>query len=597
MTHKCLGRYGYQLKQSELTLEQIKKIKTELNVTPKVLAAYSPVKPASYKIYYMDKENFYVPRFWGIENFGEPDYVALSKGLPMSCKVTCPNEPLKHQVEAFKKLNVIFKAGKQLGDGGVLSLPCGYGKTFCAIKTACSLKLKTLIVVPTECLMDQWAEAIGTFAPGAKVGSIQRDKIIIEDCDFVICMLHSICLKDYSYKIFDQFGLSIYDECHHIASETFSKSVMKIRTLYILGLSATPNRKDGLSHVFYKFMGPLFHKERRAGSNQIIVKKLNCYSQGENYKVLYQPSGVKNTQGMTTELAKMHERNLLIIEVLKELTRQGRKILLLSARKQHLHDIKDLLDLKALINHKTGEKITYGLYYGKQGMNRATHKALLRESAKSDIVLGIEIIAKEGLDIPDRNTLVWATPPGTDIEQPVGRILRKYHKDINPMVIDIVDNTGNFKKHSSERDKWFLEEDYIIHDHTIEMDLKEEEITTDTVFPWLPELSEYINKMMMVCKAKKSKQTIKQEESEKGPDNLVCLVNDEDGEELKPDPVKKPVKKLVFAKPKPFPKEGIKNDICYLGYSSPAIGSNDLKGLKDVKDLKDVKIDISICLI
>jgi superfamily II DNA or RNA helicase len=583
--HKCLGRYGYALKESELTTEQIAKIKKDLTVTPMVLAAYAPVKPQSYRIYYRDKEYYYVPRFWGIENFGTPDYVALSDGQPMNPAAKCDFEAMPHQVEAFKKLNEIFSPGKQLGDGGVLSLPCGYGKTFCAIKTACKLGLKTLIVVPTECLMDQWAEAIHGFAPGAKVGFIQRDRIETEGRDFVVAMLHSICLKDYPVKIFDQFGLTVYDECHHIGSETFCQSVMKIRTKYILGLSATPNRRDGLSEVFYRFMGPLFHKEKRAGSNQIIIKKLSTYSTHEGYNNLYLPSGTKNTSGMITAISQIEERNKLIIHVLSELCRQGRRILLLSSRKQHLHKIKEMLDEANIRNPVTGAAITYGFYYGKQGMNRQTHKALLAESAKSDIVLGIDIIAKEGLDIPDRNTLVWSTPPGVEIEQPAGRILRKYHKDINPMIIDIVDNTGNFPNHSRERNKWFTEEDYIIHDHTVEL--------LDSPDLWKATVTDYLHKMKMTTMLKRRKAKIEkdQEEATVGPDLSQCVLNNEDGEadhhDSKPAPELKLKLKLKSKINSPVPAPVPDNKLCYLAWSAnltePASVIN--------------KIDTSVCLV
>jgi superfamily II DNA or RNA helicase len=159
-------------------------------------------------------------------------------------------------------------------------------------------------------------------------------------------------------------------------------------------------------------------------------------------------------------------------------------------------------------------------------MNRQTHKALLSESAKSDIVLGIDIIAKEGLDIPDRNTLVWSTPPGIEIEQPAGRILRKYHKDINPMIIDIVDHTGNFPNHSRERDKWFIEEDYIIHDHTVEL--------FDDVNLWKDHVTDYLHKMKMATLVRRKKAKIEQdkEDEAKGPDMTQCFLIQPD------DPVK-----------------------------------------------------------
>ena len=85
------------------------------------------------------------------------------------------------------------------------------------------------------------------------------------------------------------------------------------------------------------------------------------------------------------------------------------------------------------------------------------------------MVLGIDALAKEGLDIPDLNTLIFATPAGVDVEQPVGRILRKFHKGLNPMVIDLVDNTGNYVKHSKHRDAWYTDENYVIQDRHIQL--------------------------------------------------------------------------------------------------------------------------------
>jgi len=146
-------------------------------------------------------------------------------------------------------------------------------------------------------------------------------------------------------------------------------------------------------------------------------------------------TGITNTSGMTTAIAKLPERNLLIIFCIRHLIQQGRKILLLSSRREHLTTIKEMLDAERIKHSSTGALITYGFYYGKKGMSRQTHRALLAESAKCDVVLGIDTIAKEGLDIPDLNTLIFATPAGIEVEQPVGRILRKFHKDLNPMII------------------------------------------------------------------------------------------------------------------------------------------------------------------
>ena len=469
--HKCLGKYGYAINKNTLSPEQEKKIKADLTVTTEVLPAYKDFqKPKIYKIYYHNKSQYFLPRFYGLEEYGQPEFNGLNDGVPIN--VVCPQEPLPHQGVALKKLFRIFDGKKELGDGGVLQLPCGYGKTYCAIKTLCHLGLMGLIIVPTECLMDQWVEAIGKMTAGkARVGIIQQDRVETKDRDFVIAMLHSVCLKDYPAGTFDGFGITVFDECHHISSETFCKAMMKIRTRFTLGLSATPVRRDGLSKVFHAFLGPLFHSEKRAGTNTVTVKKIRLESTSDSYAIVRMANGTKCTSAMTTNISKFTARNDLIILLIKSAIAQGRKILLLSSRKEHLHDIKKRLD-DGSMRTVEGLPVTSGFYYGKSGMNRVEHKRILAESAKCDVVLGIDVIAKEGLDIPDLNTLIFATPAGMEIEQPVGRILRKYHKNLNPIVFDLVDNTGNYTKHSSERDKWYTEEGYIINELKVELDVE-----------------------------------------------------------------------------------------------------------------------------
>ena len=466
--HKCLGRLGYTVLKNRITREQEKGIKTDLTVTTTVLPAYQDFqKPKVYQLYWHNTNAYFLPRFYGVATFGQPEFNGLTDGQPIS--VECPQGPLPHQHTALDKLFRIFDNKKELGDGGVLQLPCGYGKTYCAIKTICHLGLCGLIIVPTECLLEQWIEAIHKMTGGkAQVGIIQQDRVETKDKDFVIAMLHSICLKDYPAETFDPFGITVFDECHHIGSETFSKAMMKIRTRFVLGLSATPVRRDGLSPVFHHFLGPLFHSEKRSGANSVTVKKVRFNSTSSHYEVIRMANGTKCTSAMTTNISKFPARNDVIRQIIKEVMAQGRKVLVLSSRKEHLHELKRIIaDIKTV----NGFPITSGFYYGKSGMNRKEHKRILLESAQCDVVLGIDVIAKEGLDIPDLNTLIFATPAGMDVEQPVGRILRKFHAHLNPVVFDLVDNTGNYTKHSSERDKWYYEEGYTINELLLELDV------------------------------------------------------------------------------------------------------------------------------
>lgn len=344
-----------------------------------------------------------------------------------------------------------------LGDGQVTH------NTFLSLYTAAKLGYKTLVLVSKEFIRDQWIKAIKQFTT-ATTGIIQQSKIEMDN-DITVAMIHTICLKEFPNNLFNDYGFLIIDECHHLSSEMFIKSLMKIRTRFILGLSATPERRDGLSHVFYKFIGNLIHKEKRTENNNVLIQKI-CINGGslEEYKTIYNTQKVKDTINMITNLSNSPLRNKLIIHILKYLIKLRRTILILSARREHLHILYELLQEEKIKFVEEGGKmrdITYGFYYGNNGNNKKNHSAMLEESAKCDIILGTDAIAKEALDIPSLNTLLFATPAGVDVEQSVGRILRKIHK-CRPTVIDMVDVTGNFEKHYLERAKWYKQEEYDI---------------------------------------------------------------------------------------------------------------------------------------
>ena len=99
-----------------------------------------------------------------------------------------------------------------------------------------------MVVVHKEFLLNQWKERIREFLPNAKIGRLQSNIIHIEGYDIVIGMLQSISMIEYSEHIFDKFGLVIYDECHRLGAETFSKALLKTGCKYTLGLSATSKR-------------------------------------------------------------------------------------------------------------------------------------------------------------------------------------------------------------------------------------------------------------------------------------------------------------------------------------------------------------------
>ena len=366
-----------------------------------------------------------------------------------------------------------------LNGGGVISVPCGAGKTVMVLDLICKLGLKALIIVPKSCLIKQTIEKIEQFTT-AKVGIIRQKKVVVDNVDIVVGMIHSIALKDYDESIFKDFGTVVYDECHRSPSRIFSNSFKKVGANYTIGLSATPRRKDGLIRVMFWNLGSIVYRNDKKKNMKVFVHVINYDSNDKNYveKKQYIKRQLKpSTVRTMTELIKIDNRNKIINEITINIILENvngkinknsyRKILVLSERIEHLKTLKQLFDntVKKLIIHNKIESIdafTSGLYIG--GMKQSE----LDYSAQSDIIYGSYALAKEGLDISDLNVLIMATPQ-KDIEQAVGRILRKQmpSDDIFPLVIDIRDSLYIFSKWYPEREKLYVKQEYVIQDHEI----------------------------------------------------------------------------------------------------------------------------------
>lgn len=468
-----LTRQGYLIKKNECPEAVSKKFIHDLTAKPIIMKAYmrvgQTVDDTAFPIYFESPNYYFLPRFWALQN---PEiqtlfpYVEnrLKAGVAMNSKVSFIFPLLPHQHKGY---NAATKSLNELG-GGVLSLPCGYGKTALAIKLAIDQGGKTLVIVNKECLMDQWVQAVTKFTGGvARIGIIQQSKVDTTDKDFVIGMIHSISQKDYPEGTFDDFHMTIIDECHHLGSRMFSQALAKVSSMIMLGLSATPNRKDGLSFVFHAYLGPLCHSEKRSGSNKIMIKRVFLNSSSDEYRTVVNASGTKNTSLMLTNISKHTQRNIMIIDSIRLLMKEPRKILVLSGRREQLSELYAMLET-ANITTIHGRALTFGYYVGNKGGKKAIHKAMLEKTAKCDVILGTHNIAAEGLDIPDLNTEILATPLA-DVEQAIGRILRKFH-NIPPVVLDIVDHCGNFTNQGRARLKLYHSEGYSEYDFSMNID-------------------------------------------------------------------------------------------------------------------------------
>lgn len=455
-----LGKKGYSIYKSDITLEDQHFIRDTLKATP-VVPKGIQTKSVSFPIYRESHQKLYIPRYFGIEHFGDPEESKIES--PKEINILFQGELREYQdniISAYMN-NII-----QGNDGGLLEIPCGRGKTVMALKILSLLKVKTLIIVHKGFLLDQWTERIQQFLPTATIGRIQGQIIDIENKDIVIGMLQSLSMKEYPESLFDEFGLMIVDEVHHIAAEVFVRSLFTVVTKYTLGLSATMNRKDGLSNVFKMFIGPVIYKEK-AEKNESVRVDIRTFTTNdpEFNNVIYDYRGNTAYAPMMTKLCTFSFRSEFIIQLVKETleTNPDQHIMILGHYKTLLTYLYKGIEFRGLGS--------VGYYVG--GMK----KEALKESEGKKIIIATYSMAAEALDIKTLTTLIMATPK-TDVEQSIGRILRAKHSQ--PLVIDVVDVHTVFQRQAAKRVSYYKKQGYqIVKDGEV---IKSKKKVTDKPF-------------------------------------------------------------------------------------------------------------------
>jgi superfamily II DNA or RNA helicase len=424
-----LSKNGYTIKKSNFSPKELKQIKSELFVKPFTFNK-NQNKDSGFQVYMESPKKLYTPRFYGLKKFGIPKVNKLEEGDKINIKFKGDLRPEQVPIE-----ELYLKNAKEKG-GGIISIKCGGGKTVLALHIASVLSLKTIVIVHKDFLMTQWRDRIMEFLPTARIGKLQQNTVDIEDKDIVLAMVQSLSMKEYEEGTFDSFGLAIFDECHHLGAEVFSKSMAKVASKYMLGLSATPKRKDGLSKVFEWYMGDIVFNQVKKNEDYAEVQLIDCNFTEEEYckeelNFRKEPCMPK----MINNICNYLPRTELIVEETIKYNKLGRNVLILSDRRGHLECMYNLL-----------KDYSRGYYVG--GMKPDE----LRESQEKDILLATFSMAAEGMDIPKLDTVILASPK-SDVEQSVGRVFRKKacDRDFHPLIIDLQDNFSMFEKQCGKR--------------------------------------------------------------------------------------------------------------------------------------------------
>ena len=223
-----------------------------LTLRPKASAA-CPQKPAPiHTAFVVDDDGaaavLHVPRFWGLRHVAPPAAPAAFRDMRTTGTAYATTDlrfgatlnPLQAEATAGA-----LRQLRTLG-GAMLVLPCGFGKTVCALWLSAQLRRRTLVVVHSDALADQWLQRIGTFLPGAVIGRIQQDVVLVDGCDVVVGMIQSLVKRSYDATTLDSFGLVVVDEAHHVAAPMFSQALRKSRARVVSGPHRLPGgaRKD-----------------------------------------------------------------------------------------------------------------------------------------------------------------------------------------------------------------------------------------------------------------------------------------------------------------------------------------------------------------
>ena len=233
-------------------------------------------------------------------------------------------------------------------DHGILSAPTAFGKTVLAAWFIAARGVNTLVLVHRQQLLDQWRDRLASFLDlslkeiGQIGGGKDQPSRIID-----VGILQSLNRKGKVKDIVAEYGQIIVDECHHIPAFSFEQVLKKVKAKFVLGLTATPVRKDGHHPIVLMQCGPIRHKEnpQKATKNQPFEHVVFPRNQFQISKM----SNDTTIQEIYTALIIDQDRNDLIFDDILSALEAGRSPLLLTQRTEHLNDfapgLKDSLEM------------------------------------------------------------------------------------------------------------------------------------------------------------------------------------------------------------------------------------------------------------
>jgi len=345
-------------------------------------------------------------------------------GKPITCKAALGLREYQRnaQTAAIKRVQ------------GIIVLPCGGGKTYIGVSIIGKIKRTALIVVHTKDLRDQWLDSLKKI--GINAGQIGDGIIDIQDVTVAIVdSIETVLKKKENVKLFTRFGIVIVDESHHVPANTFQKILPHLPAKWRYGLTATPDREDGLTNLMYWSLGTqLFNypTDKLIEDGFLINASVIPIETDFRFNQMFGDSAnsTEYIHKMTVALIKDDWRNDLIVSLAEKEAKKGESVLLLSNRVEHCYYLAEEISKRGVscvaLTGKTKKQL---------------RKPILEKFRVGKIqCLTATSLADEGLDVPKLSRLILALPSKAKgrTTQRAGRVMRPGKN--SAVIYDIVDS-------------------------------------------------------------------------------------------------------------------------------------------------------------
>lgn len=333
---------------------------------------------------------------------------------------------------------------------GVIVAPCGAGKTMMGIGAMLRYKTRTVILLHTKDLAEQWKSRIEsqvvTYTGGVPKVTMYGGSKKDDTGQIVIATFQTLAKMRFDdlLEFGKQFGVCIVDEAHHVPAATFSAVMMGMPAKVRLALTATPDRPDGLSDILYWHFGDIL---KRITTLELIERGSVLAPVVEFTPTYWKPSKKQDWMKMINEMCSDNGRNEQILSMVESMVSQGRQVLVLSGRVQHCVDMAE---------ETANRGISAATLIGK--MTKKQRAEVLDLADKREIkALFATTVADEGLDLPGLDTLILTTPTKSmgRIQQRIGRIMRRADNKKEPVVIDLVDGASSLYHMHYKRSRFY----------------------------------------------------------------------------------------------------------------------------------------------